>query len=700
MALSWPVNAPVTQQFGAGPSSIQPNGHTGIDFGVPVGTSVKAAGAGTVVFANWATTLSASNQWWIAPAFAGITVVIDHGNGQLTLYAHLNSTHLNPGNRVTQGQEIGKSGNTGLSTGPHLHFEVIGWPLAPYNGFYGRLNPNRYVSSITPAGNTTIVLKPNQRRTGATTVNQRAQANDNAAVVRVIPAKSIEEFTGYVIGESITLPGIAGVRPAFTSNIWYKDVKGYAWSGGFETQTTAGLPNLTPPPPLKANERMVGPDNANLRSQPNDSAAVLRVIPANSKEVFLGYVVGEMINGINVWYKDAQGYAWSGGFTSQSMTGLPNLTPPAVPTEADRTRTAGATPINQRKLPFTGSDVVRVIPAGSKEIFTGYVLGDSIEGINIWFKDAQGYVWAGAFTSQSVTGLPKLATPAKPAPVIVTPPIITPPPVVIMPDPEPDIPTPIVTLKGIDISGHQPGISIMNLDTDFVIIKASEGVDWEDPQLKNHIANARAANKLVGFYHFARPLATVQNTAKAEADSFIKIIKPHLKDGDVLVLDWEAENQSNTIWAEAWLDQVKAETGASPLIYMNLSTANAYNWTRVSGSYKLWLAQYLSTAKQGWGPSSTHGNAINWDVVMWQYTSAGNISGWSGDLDLNVFYGNETKWKALGAVLPPVAPLPDPEPDPIPVPVDPNVKALEDALVQLKELEILISKLLADLQNK
>jgi GH25 family lysozyme M1 (1,4-beta-N-acetylmuramidase) len=678
MALFWPVNAPVTQQFGSNPNSIQPNGHTGMDFGVPVGTSVKAAGAGTVVFANWATTLSANNPWWIAPAFAGICVVIDHGNGQLTLYAHLNSTTLNAGNRVTQGQEIGKSGNTGLSTGPHLHFEVLGWPLAPYNGFYGRLNPTKYVTAAAAP----IVLKPNERRTGASTVNQRAAANNDSKIVRVIPAKSTEVFTGYVIGEMIS--GI---------NIWYKDAQGYAWAGGFETQTTSGLPNVTPPPPLKANERMVGPDNANLRSQPNDSAPVLRVIPANSKEVFTGYVVGEMIKGINVWYKDAQGYTWSGGFTSQSMTGLPNLTPkppvtpptPPVPTEADRTRIAGATSVNQRALPFIGADVVRVIPAGSKEIFTGYVIGDPIESTDVWFKDSQGYAWAGAFTSQAVTGLTKDVTPAKPTPPVVTPPVVTPP--VVTP---PVVPAPVTTLKGVDISGHQPGLPIMDLDADFVIIKASEGVDWEDPQLKSHVANARAANKLVGFYHFARPLATVQNTAQAEAQSFVNIIKPVLKDGDVLVLDWEAENQSNFMWAEAWLDTVKDLTGANPLIYMNLSTANAYNWTSVSTKYKLWLAQYPSSAKQGWGPNGNHGVAKDWDVVMWQYTSTGNISGWSADLDLNIFYGNERDWTALGATSSPIAPAPGPV---TPSPVDPAEKA---RLMEI--LEAAIDQYLAEKQ--
>lgn len=572
MAFSWPVSAPVTQQFASNPNSIQPNGHTGMDFGVPIGTSVKATGAGTVVFANWATTLSASNIWWIAPAFAGITVVIDHGNGLLSLYAHLNSTSLNPGNRVTQGQEIGKSGNTGLSTGPHLHFEILGWPLAPYNGFYGRLSPTKYVTTPSPDA-APAPLKANQRKVGKDGANQRAQANNDSAIVRKIAPSSVETFTGYVVGEMI-----AGI------NIWYKDAQGYAWAGGFETQSTTGLTNQTPAPALKPNQRKAGADNVNHRAQPNSTSAVVRVIPAKSTETFTGYVIGESVKNINIWYKDAQGYAWAGGFESQATTGLTNVTPKPVPTPPP--------------------------------------------------------------------------VPPKPTPTPVPTPIPDPVPV---PNPEPVN----SVLKGIDISNHQVGLDSGQLDADFVIIKASEGVGWADPQLANHVAKARAANKLVGFYHFARPLATAENTALAEAESFVKFIEPHMQDGDVLVLDWEAENQSNVGWAKEWLDAIVAKTNAKPLIYMNLSTANAYDWSSVSAEYPLWLAQYPSSAKQGWGPTTKPGVAKNWDVVMWQYTSTGNLSGYAGDLDLNEFYGSAETWKGFGVNLQSGPIVIDPPVDPI-----------------------------------
>jgi Peptidase family M23/N-acetylmuramoyl-L-alanine amidase len=318
----WPLVAKITQQYATNPNSIQPNGHTGIDFGVPVGTPVKAIGAGTVVWADWAWKLSASNQWLIAPAYAGICVLIDHGNGYISVSAHLNETSLNIGQKVTAGQVIGKSGNTGLSTGPHLHFEIIKWPLNPNNGFYGRVNPNSIISSMAPASS--VTLKANQRKVGPVKVNMRAEANTKAKIVREIQPNTVETFTGYVIGERVD-----------GMNLWYKDAQGYAWCGGFTAQTVTGLPNLTPAPALKANQRLMGTDNTNLRSSASTTGKIIKVLPAKSVQTFTGYVVGESVKGVNIWYKNAEGYAWAGGFTSQATTGLPNATPkPVTPTPA------------------------------------------------------------------------------------------------------------------------------------------------------------------------------------------------------------------------------------------------------------------------------------------------------------------------------------------------------------------------------
>ncbi|HLL32576.1 MAG TPA: LysM peptidoglycan-binding domain-containing M23 family metallopeptidase [Streptomyces sp.] len=85
--------------------------HTGVDFVVPTGTSLKAVGAGTVVSAGWA-------------GAYGNQVVIKLADGYYAQYAHLSSLSVSAGQSVTAGQQVGLSGSTGNSTGPHLHFEI------------------------------------------------------------------------------------------------------------------------------------------------------------------------------------------------------------------------------------------------------------------------------------------------------------------------------------------------------------------------------------------------------------------------------------------------------------------------------------------------------------------------------------------------------------------------------------------------
>lgn len=89
--------------------------HSGLDIGVPVGSKVFAADAGTVEFAGVSGSLTSGY---------GNAIVINHGNGFWTLYGHLSEILVAEGDTVTKGQEIAKSGNTGRSTGAHLHFNV------------------------------------------------------------------------------------------------------------------------------------------------------------------------------------------------------------------------------------------------------------------------------------------------------------------------------------------------------------------------------------------------------------------------------------------------------------------------------------------------------------------------------------------------------------------------------------------------
>ncbi|MDB9944377.1 M23 family metallopeptidase [bacterium] len=92
------------------------HGYNGVDFGARTGTAIRAAAGGEVIVAK-------SSGW---NGGYGLYVVIRHSNGTQTLYAHMSSNAVAVGQRVSAGQTIGYIGNTGRSTGPHLHFEVRG----------------------------------------------------------------------------------------------------------------------------------------------------------------------------------------------------------------------------------------------------------------------------------------------------------------------------------------------------------------------------------------------------------------------------------------------------------------------------------------------------------------------------------------------------------------------------------------------
>ena len=94
--------------------------HTGVDMTAPHGQEIKAGAAGKVLLAS-------------TYGGYGLTVIIDHGGGMTTLYAHQSTVLVGPGTVVTSGEVIGHIGSSGLATGPHLHFEVRigGSPVDP-----------------------------------------------------------------------------------------------------------------------------------------------------------------------------------------------------------------------------------------------------------------------------------------------------------------------------------------------------------------------------------------------------------------------------------------------------------------------------------------------------------------------------------------------------------------------------------------
>ena len=130
--LQWPVPSCtlITSRFGyrVAPTTGASTYHGGLDIGASMGASIVSAGAGDVIYAGM-------NGGY------GNCVMIDHGNGIVTVYAHMSSIGVSYGQYVTAGQYVGAVGSTGVSTGPHCHFEIR------ING--GQTDPAAYFSGLT-----------------------------------------------------------------------------------------------------------------------------------------------------------------------------------------------------------------------------------------------------------------------------------------------------------------------------------------------------------------------------------------------------------------------------------------------------------------------------------------------------------------------------------------------------------------------
>ncbi|MFW6271241.1 MAG: LysM peptidoglycan-binding domain-containing protein [Bacillota bacterium] len=123
-AFSWPVKGRISSDFGWRTHPIKKTRlfHNGLDIAVSTGTKIKAAASGEVTYSGW------MNGF-------GYTVIIEHGRGVETLYGHNSRVLVRKGAQVNKGQDIALAGNTGLSTGSHLHFGVLKdeKPLDPKN---------------------------------------------------------------------------------------------------------------------------------------------------------------------------------------------------------------------------------------------------------------------------------------------------------------------------------------------------------------------------------------------------------------------------------------------------------------------------------------------------------------------------------------------------------------------------------------
>lgn len=209
------------------------------------------------------------------------------------------------------------------------------------------------------------------------------------------------------------------------------------------------------------------------------------------------------------------------------------------------------------------------------------------------------------------------------------------------------------TLDGYEIAASQSSLDVSEVPGDFVIIKATEGTVFTTSYYQEKAEEALAAGKLLGFYHFAR----TGSTAEEQAECFVNAIQGYIGKA-VLFLDWENTSYSDirsegTDWCKTWLDTVYELTGVRALIYLNKYATTEYDFSNIASDYKLWVAQYADTKEHDgyqddpWTSSSGYGA---WTApTIFQYSSTTHLSGFSGNLDVDKFYGSKSDWIALAA---------------------------------------------------
>jgi len=333
----WPKGTVASQWFGQNPGGYNPaGGHTGIDAAIAAGTPLLAADDGVIEHEGWFGTQDGSdNPWWLTDG-GGIQIVLNTGDGKPNInYAHLSASLVDRGQRVTKGQLIGYSGNTGRwTTGPHCHLEALPPGYNLNTNTYGRVDPSIYLKMYWED---VVALAQQAIPAGPTLAGwQRTTVPDARVGFRVGPAASAElikwlepdhvyDFKGYVRRDG---------------DHWFvgRYTDGFAWRGGFTDEGTHDLEDLTdilfpPPAPAANNIRVTGPDGVNRRKMADKGGPLIDTFGPGLDLTLGGYVIGtEPYPGAGqVWFVGgiSGGYMHSSGFTSQSTEGLPLLELPA-----------------------------------------------------------------------------------------------------------------------------------------------------------------------------------------------------------------------------------------------------------------------------------------------------------------------------------------------------------------------------------
>lgn len=200
-------------------------------------------------------------------------------------------------------------------------------------------------------------------------------------------------------------------------------------------------------------------------------------------------------------------------------------------------------------------------------------------------------------------------------------------------------------LNFIDISSHQADLNLVAVSNSIqgVIVKATEGTSYVNPYCDRHYQQAKSANLLRGFYHFAG-----SSDPLAEAAFFYRNVLGYLHDG-IPVLDWEGVYRNGKCifeqsvdWVNKFVRQFHSLTGIWCWIYAN---PWRFNQGGVEPNCARWVASYPAVSHPTFAQAASW-NCPNADgnVAAWQFCSDGRLSEYGYNLDCSVYYGDRESW--------------------------------------------------------
>lgn len=292
-----------------------PSSEPGTDYGSAYGAPLYAPATGTVVDRK------TSNS-----DATGRFVTIDADDGRRLRSLHLSEIWVGVGERVSQGQQIGKTGASGWGSdwgyGAHVHQTL--WGSHSYSFCSScTLNFENYVGSVEPG--------PTQREVGANGANGRGDPSTAHPPTQYLDPGVIADFDGWIRGEVVS-----------GNDVWFRGAHSgdFFWSGGFTDTGTHDLADLNSQVPA-GNERVVGNGGANGRNDPSTNGPVTQTLAPGTVATMDGWITGQDVEGNNVWFRGAFSgdYFWSGGFTDTGTHDLTDLNAdPPPPADEDNPR--------------------------------------------------------------------------------------------------------------------------------------------------------------------------------------------------------------------------------------------------------------------------------------------------------------------------------------------------------------------------